>query len=73
MFLDRANGVENDVPSANDSATIFAEKSGMEPVRWGILGAAKFARQFMGPAIHAADGAELTALATSSEEKVAGF
>ncbi|CUI28460.1 Gfo/Idh/MocA family protein [Cognatishimia activa] len=45
----------------------------MKPVRWGILGAAKFARQFMGPAIHAAHGAELVALATSSEEKAADF
>ena len=25
-----------------------------KPVRWGVLGAAKFARQFMAPAIHAA-------------------
>jgi len=44
-----------------------------EPVRWGILGAANFARQFMGPAIHMAQGAELAALATSSPEKAAGF
>jgi predicted dehydrogenase len=43
------------------------------PVRWGILGAAKFAREFMGPAIHAAHGAELAALATSSPQKAAGF
>ncbi|MEP2533292.1 Gfo/Idh/MocA family oxidoreductase [Shimia sp.] len=43
------------------------------PVRWGILGAANFAREFMAPAIHAAKGAELTALATSSVEKAAGF
>ncbi len=42
-------------------------------VRWGILGAAKFAQNHMGPAIHAAKGAELAALATSSEEKAAGF
>lgn len=45
----------------------------MQPVRWGILGAAKFAREHMGPAIHAAQGAELAALATSSAEKAAGF
>ncbi len=45
----------------------------MKPVRWGILGAAKFARDHMGPAIHAAQGAELAALATASEEKAAGF
>lgn len=44
-----------------------------ECVNWGILGAAKFARQFMGPAIHAAEGARLDALATSSPEKVAPF
>ncbi|SFC55750.1 Gfo/Idh/MocA family protein [Tropicimonas isoalkanivorans] len=45
----------------------------METVRWGILGAANFAKQHMGPAIHAARGAALTALATSSPEKAAGF
>lgn len=43
------------------------------PIRWGILGAAEFARTHMGPAIHAAKGAELAALATSSPEKAAGF
>ncbi len=45
----------------------------MKPVRWGILGAANFAREHMAPAIHAAKGAELVALATSSLEKAAGF
>lgn len=45
----------------------------METVRWGILGAANFARTVMGPAIHAAKGAELAALATSSAEKAQGF
>lgn len=45
----------------------------MKPVRWGILGAANFAREHMAPAIHAAKGAELAALATSSLEKAAGF
>lgn len=45
----------------------------MQPVRWGILGAAKFAREHMGPAIHAAHGAELVALATSDAEKAKGF
>jgi len=45
----------------------------MTPVRWGILGAAKFAQEHMGPAIHAAKGAELLALATSSAQKAAGF
>jgi len=44
-----------------------------KPIRWGILGAAKFAREQMAPAIHVAKGAELYALATSSAEKAAGF
>jgi predicted dehydrogenase len=42
-------------------------------VNWGILGAADFARHFMGPAIHEAHGARLVALATSSPEKAEGF
>ncbi|WP_415921027.1 Gfo/Idh/MocA family protein [Tateyamaria sp. SN6-1] len=45
----------------------------MEPVKWGILGAAKFARAFMGPAIHAARGAELVALATRDPAKATPF
>lgn len=45
----------------------------VKPVKWGILGAAKFARQHMGPALHSASGAELFALATSSPEKAAPF
>lgn len=45
----------------------------MTPIRWGILGAADFARRYMGPAIHAATGAQLAALATSSPDKAAGF
>jgi predicted dehydrogenase len=45
----------------------------MQTMRWGILGAANFARQHMGPAIHAAHGAELVALATSSPAKAEGF
>ncbi|MFN3844772.1 MAG: Gfo/Idh/MocA family protein [Paracoccaceae bacterium] len=45
----------------------------MKPVRWGVLGAAKFAREHMAPAIHAAEGAELTALATSNPAKAEGF
>ena len=45
----------------------------MTPLRWGILGAANFAQKHMGPAIHAAKGAELVALATSSPDKAAGF
>ncbi|AUC54708.1 oxidoreductase [Sagittula sp. P11] len=42
-------------------------------VRWGILGAAKFAREHMGPAINQARRGRLCALATSSEEKAAPF
>lgn len=42
-------------------------------VRWGILGAAKFAREHMGPAIHAAPRGRLAALATSSPDKAAPF
>lgn len=45
----------------------------MRTIRWGILGAAKFAREHMGPAIHAAEGAELAALATSDPAKAEGF
>ncbi len=45
----------------------------MKTVRWGILGAANFAQNHMAPAIHAASGAELYALATSSAEKAKGF
>lgn len=45
----------------------------MEPIRWGVLGAAKFALDQMARAIHAAEGAELAALATSSPEKPAAF
>ena len=42
-----------------------------DPIRWGVLGAAKFARDHMAPAIHAAHGAKLAALATSSPDKAA--
>ena len=45
----------------------------MKPVKWGILGAANFAVNHMGPAIHAAKGAELVAVASSSAEKVKPF
>ncbi len=45
----------------------------MEPVNWGILGAAKFAREHMAPAIHAARGARLAAIATSDPAKADGF
>lgn len=44
-----------------------------KPVRWGILGASNFAADKMGPAIHAATGASLAALATRSPEKAARF
>lgn len=43
------------------------------PVRWGILGGAKFARQHMGPALQMAQGAQLVALATSDRAKAAPF
>jgi len=45
----------------------------MTAVKWGVLGAAKFALDHMAPAIHAASGAQLYALATQSPEKAAGF
>ena len=44
-----------------------------DAVRWGILGAANFALHHMGPAIHAARGADLVALATSDPEKARPF
>ena len=44
-----------------------------DPVRWGILGASNFAKMQMGPAIHAARGAKLAALATRSPDKAAPF
>ncbi|QPM90059.1 Gfo/Idh/MocA family protein [Pseudooceanicola algae] len=43
------------------------------PIRWGILGAANFALGAMAPAIHAARGAELVAVASSAAAKVAPF
>ena len=45
----------------------------MAHLRWGILGAAKFAREHMGPAIHAARSAELVALATRDAARAAPF
>lgn len=42
-------------------------------VRWGILGASKFAREHMAPAIHRAAASELVALGTSSRGKAAPF
>ena len=44
-----------------------------DPIRWGVLGAANFARTTMAPAIHDAENAVLSALATSSADKAAGF
>ena len=44
-----------------------------KPVRWGVLGAANFAKQHMARAIHAAEGAQLVALATSNPAKAEGF
>ena len=45
----------------------------MKTIRWGILGAAKFARDHMARAIHEAEGARFHALATSDPAKAAGF
>lgn len=42
-------------------------------IRWGIMGAANFARQHMGPALHAAPGGRLAALATRDPDKAAPF
>lgn len=44
-----------------------------DPVRWGILGASNFALKQMGPALHAARGGVLSALATSDPAKAAPF
>lgn len=44
-----------------------------QPVRWGILGASKFAREQMAPAIHMAKDAVLAAIATSDPAKAAPF
>ena len=45
----------------------------MKPVKWGVMGAAKFAREHMARAIHAAEGAEFYAIATSTVEKAEPF
>ncbi len=42
-------------------------------LNWGVLGASNFARKQMAPAIHAARGARLVALATSDAGKARGF
>jgi predicted dehydrogenase len=45
----------------------------MDHVRWGILGAAGFARKTMAPAINEARRSRLTAIATRSPDKAAPF
>lgn len=42
-------------------------------IGWGVLGASTFAREHMARAIHEAEGARLTALATSAPAKAEGF
>ena len=42
-------------------------------LRWGVLGASNFAWEQMAPAIHAAEGAELAAIATSHADKAVRF
>lgn len=45
----------------------------MDTIRWGILGASKFASTTMGPAIHSARGSVLAAVATRNPAKAAIF
>ena len=45
----------------------------MSDVRWGIPGGAKFAREFMGPALTVAPGGHVVALATSNPAKAGPF
>ena len=45
----------------------------MTHIRWGILGASKFAREHMGPAIHAAKGAVLSAVASRNPASAGPF
>ncbi|MEN8893278.1 Gfo/Idh/MocA family protein [Planktotalea arctica] len=45
----------------------------MSMTRWGILGAAKFAREHMAPAIALAENAQLAAIATRSAQKAEDF
>jgi predicted dehydrogenase len=49
------------------------ETEAMSDVRWGILGAAKFAREFMGPALTLAPGGHVAAVATSDPAKADPF
>ena len=65
------------VVNRSGAVTLTAEFKGdrvmTQSVRWAILGAAKFAREHMGPAIHLARGAELSAIATRNATKAAPF
>jgi predicted dehydrogenase len=45
----------------------------MPDIRWGILGAAKFAREHMGPALTLAPGGHVAALATADPSKAEPF
>jgi predicted dehydrogenase len=45
----------------------------MTHIRWGIIGASKFAHEHMGPAIHAARGAVLSAVASRNPASVGPF
>ena len=45
----------------------------MSGLRWGILGAARFASEFMGPALTLATGGHVAALATSDRAKAEPF
>lgn len=47
--------------------------SAQKPLNWGILGAASFALDQMGPAIHAAKGAKLIAVASRGSQNAIGF
>jgi predicted dehydrogenase len=56
-----------------ESAVVASGAVAMSDVRWGILGAAKFAREFMGPALMLAPGGHMAALATSDPGKAEPF
>ncbi len=45
----------------------------MDEIRWGIMGAARFAQDLMGPALATAPGGHLAALATRDPAKAVGF
>lgn len=44
-----------------------------DPVRWGVMGASKFARDHMARALHAAEGADFVALGTFDRAKAVAF